>query len=67
MLTQAGVFDDFIVDIDDLEDELPDWVTNRFHYRGEALTAQWLDAPSSQAVRIDVFGLDEDGDSTPRL
>ncbi|QGN45618.1 hypothetical protein ACN26Y_04640 [Micromonospora sp. WMMD558] len=62
VLMQAGVFDDFIVDVDDLDDELPDWADNRFHYRGEALTAQWLDDRSSRTVRIDVFGLDEDGE-----
>ncbi|GAA4567413.1 hypothetical protein GCM10023193_46350 [Planotetraspora kaengkrachanensis] len=67
VLTQAGAFDDFIVDADDVHDELPDWVNNIFEYRGEILTVRWLDDASSRTVRADVFGLDEYEEPTPRL
>jgi hypothetical protein len=60
VLTPAGAFDDFVDFAGEVYDELPDWVNNRFDYRGETLAVQWLDDVASRTIRTEVFRLDED-------
>jgi hypothetical protein len=58
MVLTDGTFDDFIVGSEHLHDEVSDWDSGRFPYRGEAFRVVWLDDDRSARVRADVFGLD---------
>ncbi|MGC5021689.1 hypothetical protein [Micromonospora sp. DT47] len=52
-------FNDFVIDGEDLADELADWNRDRFAYRGKTLRVEWLDDITSRRLRVEVFGIED--------
>jgi hypothetical protein len=63
LVTPSNVFEDFVVNGDDLNSEIAHWDAGLFLLRGDDLRVQWLDAATSQQVQSGVFGLE----SLPQL